>query len=108
VVDGLYVAVGTLTTSSILDRHARFRHPRWHGLRFPVGHSADADAIRDAIGAFVNEQPKHLQSTGFVLDPDGRVIVSVYSSGAIGRLVSDDVVGLVRYARAHAEHADAA
>ena len=39
----------------------------------------------------------HLQSTGFVLDPDGNVVVSVYSSGAIGRLVPDDVVGLVNY-----------
>jgi hypothetical protein len=32
-----------------------------------------------------------------VLDPAGNVIVSVYSSGAIGRLVPDDVVGLVRH-----------
>jgi hypothetical protein len=37
-----------------------------------------------------------------VLDPDGRVIVSVYSSGAIGRLVPDDVIGLVTYLRARA------
>jgi hypothetical protein len=29
------------------------------------------------------------------------VIVSVYSSGAIGRLVPDDVVGLIRYLRAN-------
>jgi hypothetical protein len=41
------------------------------------------------------------QSTGFVLDPTGSVIVSVYSSGAIGRLVPDDVVGLIRYTREH-------
>jgi hypothetical protein len=27
--------------------------------------------------------------------------VSVYSSGAIGRLVPDDVVGLIRYLRQH-------
>ena len=43
-----------------------------------------------------------LQSTGFVLDPAGRVVVSVYSSGAIGRLVPEDVVGLVRYLAQHA------
>ena len=73
-----------------------------HGLTFPVGHSADAAALRDALGAFVNRDPVHLQSTGFVLDPDGRVIVSVYSSGAIGRLVPDDVAGLIRYLRQHA------
>lgn len=68
-----------------------------HGLTFPVGHSADAAAIRKATGAFVNPDPVYLQSTGFVLDPKGRVIVSVYSSGAIGRLVPEDVAGLVKY-----------
>ena len=73
-----------------------------HGLQFPVGHSADPSAIAEAPGAFVNPDPVHLQSTGFVLGPDGKVIVSVYSSGAIGRLVPEDVAGLVEYVRAHA------
>ena len=41
-------------------------------------------------------------SLGFVLDRRGKVIVSVYSSGAIGRLVPEDVLGLVRYLREHA------
>jgi peroxiredoxin len=70
-----------------------------HGLTFPVGHSADAAAIHEATGAFVNTDPVHLQSTGFVLDPDGNVIISVYSSGPIGRLVPEDVVGLVKYVK---------
>jgi peroxiredoxin len=72
------------------------------GLTFPVGHSADARAVAELTGAFVNAEPLHLQSTGFVLDPEGKVVVSVYSSGAIGRLVPEDVVGLVRYLREHA------
>jgi peroxiredoxin len=73
-----------------------------HGLTFPVGFGADARAIADRTGAFVNPDPVYLQSTGFVLDPAGKVVVSVYSSGAIGRLVPDDVAGLVRYVREHA------
>jgi peroxiredoxin len=73
-----------------------------HGLAFPVGHSADARAVAQETGAFVNEDPLYLQSTGFVLAPDGRVVVSVYSSGAIGRLVPEDIVGMVRYVREHA------
>ena len=74
-----------------------------HGLEFPVGHSADAAALAEATGAFVNDDPEDIvQSTGFVLDPQGKVVVSVYSSGAIGRLVPDDVAGLVRYLREHA------
>ena len=70
-----------------------------HGLQFPVGHSADADAVAAVTGAFVSPDPRYLQSTGFVLDPGGRVVVSVYSSGAIGRLIPQDVIGLVRYLR---------
>ena len=73
-----------------------------HGLTFPVGHSADARAVAEVTGAFVNDDPTFLQSTGFVLDPSGRVVISVYSSGAIGRLLPDDVVGLIRYLRDHA------
>ena len=72
-----------------------------HGLRFAVGHSADAYALAAATGAFINDDPVFVQSTGFVLDPEGRVVVSVYSSGAIGRLVPGDVIGLIRYLRAH-------
>ena len=34
-------------------------------------------------------------------DPHGKVVVSVYSSGAIGRLVPDGVAGLVRHVREH-------
>ena len=73
-----------------------------HSLTFPVGFGADARAIAGLTGAFVNPDPVYLQATGFVLDPDGRVVVSVYSSGAIGRIVPEDVVGLVRYMHDHA------
>ncbi|MGA8017142.1 MAG: peroxiredoxin family protein [Candidatus Dormiibacterota bacterium] len=73
-----------------------------HGLTFALGHSADAKAISAATGAFVDPAGGFLQSTGFLLDPSGKVIVSVYSSGAIGRLVPEDVVGLIRYTRDHA------
>ena len=73
-----------------------------NGLTFPVGYSADAKEISSATGAFVDPEAGFLQSTGFVLDPSGRVVISVYSSGPIGRLVPDDVVGLIRYMRDHA------
>ena len=73
-----------------------------HGLTFPLGHSADAAAVSAATGAFVDPDGGFLQSTGFVLDPAGNVVISVYSSGAIGRLVPEDVVGLINYVREHA------
>lgn len=80
-------------TAALIDKH---------GLAFPVGFGADARAVAELTGAFVNPDPVYLQSAGFVLDPVGRVVVGVYSSGAIGRLVPEDVAGLVRYVREHA------
>lgn len=68
-------------------------------LPFPVGHSADPDKVAAAVGAFTNDDPHYLQSTGFVVGPDGSVVVGVYSTGAIGRLVADDVAGLVRHVK---------
>ncbi len=80
------------TSAALVDKHH---------LAFPVGHSADAREIEPLLGSYVNDDPLYLQSTGFVLAPDSTVLAAVYSSGAIGRLVADDVAGLVRYAREH-------
>ena len=80
------------TTQATIDKH---------GLSFPVGHSADATSIGEATGAVVNPAAGYIESTGFVVGPDGKVLVSVYSSNAIGRLVPDDVLGFIRYVREH-------
>nr|WP_221382671.1 redoxin domain-containing protein [Actinoplanes polyasparticus] len=80
------------TTRQIADKHK---------IEFPFGYGVDAPAVAEATGAFVNPDPVHLQSTGFVLDPTGKVLVSVYSTGAIGRLVPEDVIGLVQYMKEH-------
>jgi peroxiredoxin len=71
-------------------------------IPFAVGYGADIDTVAQAIGAYVSEDRAYLQSTGFVLTPNGSVLTAVYSSGAIGRLVPDDVVGLVKYVKSHA------
>ena len=73
-----------------------------HRLNFPVGYGVDAENIAASTGAYVNDSPRYLQSTGFVLDPDGKVITAVYSSGAIRRLVAEDVIGFVRYVKSKA------
>jgi peroxiredoxin len=73
-----------------------------HRLHFPVGYGVDADEIAASTGAYINNSPRYLQSTGFVLDPNGKVITAVYSSGAIGRLVAEDVIGFVAYVKSKA------
>lgn len=73
-----------------------------HKLTFPVGHSADAEKVAGVTGAYTNADPHYLQTTGFLIDPDGRIVNAVYSSGPIGRLVADDVVGVVNYLKSKA------
>ena len=99
--DGLTRAGIRVAALWVDDEHTTAEFTARHGLTFPLGHSADARAVARLTGAFVHEDPLYLQSTGFVLDPQGTVIVSVYSSGAIGRLVPEDVIGLVGYLREH-------
>ena len=90
-----------IVSLSVVDEPAAKAMIDKHGLTFPIGYGADADAVAAATGAFVNPEPHYLQSTGFLLDPAGRVALGVYSSGAIGRLVPEDVLGMVKYLRQH-------
>src|ERR1700722_15867651 len=47
-----------------VDAGATTREPAAeHGLTFPLGHGADAQAVAAATGAFVNPDPEYLQST---------------------------------------------
>ena len=82
------------TTQALIDKH---------GLEFPVGFGANVDEIAAVTGAYTSAAPKYFQSTGFVLTPEGRVITAVYSSGAIGRLVPEDVAGFVSYVKSQPE-----
>lgn len=81
------------TTSALIAKY---------GIGYPVGHSADVAEIAASTGAFVNLEPPYLHTTGFVLDPSGRVSLSVYSCGAFGQLIPDDVLELVEDLRAGA------
>ena len=80
------------TSSGTVDKHR---------IGFPVGHSADPALVSELLGSYVgdNGDGPFLQTTGFVLKPDGTVAVAVYSSEAIGRLSAPDVLGYVAYQR---------
>ena len=77
-----------------------------HRLQFPVAYGASIDRVAEALGTYYEPRPPdqapYLQSAGFVLGPGDTVLLAMYSSGAIGRLMWRDVLGLVKYVRAHA------
>ena len=89
---------------SVDDREKSEALVEKHKLGFPVAYGANAKAVSAATGAFVNDDPVCLQATGFVLNPEGRVVTAVYSTRAIGRLLPDDVLGFVRYLRSSAKN----
>ena len=67
------------------------------GLTFPVGYALPLRETARTLGAFYEERRHILQATGFVVRPDRTIVVAQYSSGPIGRLVWQDVLGLVQH-----------
>jgi peroxiredoxin len=70
-----------------------------HGIQFSVGYGLDPVDTEKMLGTYLGENGAFIQATGFVLRPGGRTVLAVYSSGAVGRLVAKDVLGLIDYAR---------
>jgi peroxiredoxin len=76
-----------------------------HKLPFPVAYGVDPHVLADLIGNYVgNDMPRpYAQSTNVLLDDQGRVLIAVYSSGAIGRLAPADVIGYLAHLRGEDE-----
>ena len=76
-----------------------------HQLSFPVAYGAPVGRIGEMLGVYYEPHPMsgspHFHAAGFVLGPAGTVLLAVYSSGAIGRLVWQDVLGYVKYVKSH-------
>lgn len=70
-----------------------------HGLEFPVAYGIEPLRARDTLGSYLGPDEGFVQATGFVLGPGGQVRLAVYSSGAVGRLVAEDVLGFIEYER---------
>ena len=77
-----------------------------HHISFKMGHSANVDTVVGATGAYDMHFPTRghfLETTGFVLAPNGTIVNAVYSSRAIGRLVPSDVIRLVAFMKSLAK-----
>lgn len=67
------------------------------GLSMPIGYGLPVKETAAALGAFFEERRGFLHATGFVVKPDRTIAVAQYSTGPIGRLVWQDVLGLVQH-----------
>ncbi len=68
-----------------------------HTLTFPVLYGLNARETMATIGGYINEEPLFLHPSGFILRPNGTIVLLVQSSGALGRLVANDTVGLIQH-----------
>ncbi len=68
-----------------------------HQLTYPVVYGLDAPETMTTIGGYINEEPRYLHPSGFILRPDGTIVMLVQSSGAIGRLVAKDTITLIQH-----------
>ena len=74
-----------------------------HSLGFPVCYALPLRETAATLGAFDEEKRGFFQATGFVVKPDRAIAVGQYSSGPIGRLVWQDVLGLVQFYKTQAK-----
>jgi len=63
-------------------------------LDYPVFYGLDCDSTVERLGAYYDEDDQFFHATGFLLN-DGIIRQVTYSSGPIGRMVAEDVHGLV-------------
>lgn len=77
------------------------------GLDFPVLYGLDAAATSRLIGCDtgLHEGTPHVQPASFVLDAQGTIVHTVYSSGKVGRLTAEDALTLARDAKKKREGA---
>lgn len=66
-------------------------------LIYPILFGFDAGEIAAIIGGYINEEPRYLQPSGFIIRPDRTIAMLVQSSGAVGRLVAKDAIGFIQY-----------
>lgn len=74
-----------------------------HSLTLPVGYGLPLKETAATFGAFYEERRGFLQATGFVVKADRTIAVAQYSSGPIGRLVWQDILGLVQFYKKQAK-----
>jgi alkyl hydroperoxide reductase subunit AhpC len=65
-------------------------------LGFPVAFGMTA-SDGDAMGSWWDEKRQCIQPSEFILSTSGRVLISAYSNGPIGRMDPEETLNLVKY-----------
>jgi peroxiredoxin len=96
--DTLHGLTAEVVALSVDGRQDAMKTVEELNLRFPVCYGLDARQTGEAIGGYINTEadPAYLQPASFILRPDGRIALAVYSSGSVGRLTGEDAVAFIK------------
>jgi peroxiredoxin len=65
-------------------------------VSFPVGYGVTRE-MADQLGAWWEDRRSIIQPSEFILGADGKVVVSSYSDGPLGRIDAADAIKLIKF-----------
>jgi peroxiredoxin len=65
-------------------------------VSFPIGYGVTR-ATADTLGAFWEDRRSIVQPAEFIVGADGKIVVSSYSDGPLGRIDGEDAVKLIKF-----------
>lgn len=89
---GVKVAAGSIDS---LEKTQALRSGLYVG--FPMWGELDGAKVSADTGAAYRESDGVIHGTGWLLNPDGEIMQSLYSTGPIGRFTASDIIRKVRF-----------
>lgn len=65
-------------------------------VTFPVAEGVTRE-IADSLGSWWEDRRQIIQPSEFILDREGKVLTSTYSSGPVGRIAPEAAVGIIGF-----------
>jgi peroxiredoxin len=94
---GELTALGASVVAACIDPIDKVKElAQASGITFPMGYGVTR-AQADQLGSWWEERRQIIQPSEFVVNAEGKVVVSSYSDGPLGRMDAADVVKLINF-----------
>lgn len=93
--DAIAAAGGAIAVAASIDTEDKSKEVA-DGVSFPVAEGVTREQA-DALDTWWEDRRGIVQPSEFLLDKSGKVLVSSYSSGPLGRVEPEDIVKMVGF-----------
>ena len=90
-----FESVGAKVVAASVDEIDKTREVAGE-VSFPVAHGVTRE-MADALGSWWEDRRGIIQPSEFIVGEDGKIVISSYSSGPIGRFDVADVVKIINF-----------